>query len=46
MAYLLAPAFGADVSFSLPTAGVGEVIDPRVRRASRLVERERSEAKP
>jgi hypothetical protein len=46
MAYLLAPASGADVSFSLPTASVGEIIDPRIRRASRLVEREWSEAKP
>lgn len=46
MAHLLTPAFGADVPFSVPAASVGEVIDPHVRRASRLVERQWGEAKP
>jgi len=46
MAHLLPTAFGADVPFGLPTASVGEVIPPHVRRASRLVEREWSEVKP
>jgi len=40
MAYLSSRSFGADVPFGLPAATAGEVIHPRVRKASRLVERE------